>query len=214
MPVLGNAIKRVGDKFEVNAYYDRETKWYKYLDENGEEKELFSSRDDVRTALIEGQGSAIEFLGKTLLGSEYDDTKQLIATAVNMAKEVPYFEVTGGGTAEIVESSGRVKYARREREAFTRAMDRFSTADGMDQEGLGLYTKVEQDLQNRYGPIGEQAQKDVANLENAVKNKNGAGIKGKKIELVWGNATKENQIDISDAIDKFEYDESEGRGIS
>ena len=214
MPVLGDAIKRVGDKFELNAYYDRETKGYKYLNENGEEKELFSSRDDVRTALIEGQGSAIEFLGKTLLGSQYDDTKQLIATAVNMAKEVPYFEVTGGGTAEIVESSGRVKYARREREAFTRVMDRFSTADGMDQEGLGLYTKVEQDLQNRYGPIGEQAKKDVANLENAVKNKNGAGIKGKKIELVWGNATKENQIDISDAIDKFEYDESEGRGIS
>lgn len=214
MPIIGKAIERVGDKFQVNAFYDRETKGYKYIGEDGSEYELFSNADDVRKALIEGQGSAIESLGKALLDGTYESTKGLIATSVNMAKEVPYFEVIGGGTAEVVESEGRVKYARREREAFSRAMDRFSSAEGMDTEGLALYTKVETDLQNRFGPVGEQAQKDIAKLEDVVGKRNGSNIKGKTIELVWGTPTKENQIDISDAIDRFEYNEGEGIGIS
>ena len=222
----------------MNAFYDADSKTYKYTDKDGNIGDLFDSKEAAKSELIEtsrlfattneyekyikngGKKGGLDKFGEELLGDLYKTTTRLHTAAVNMAKESPYYEVVGGGRAKVIESEGRVKYAKRERAAFGRAIERFRTTKfktekgeelSIDEDGLELYRQVEEKLQNTYGPAGLQAQKDLANLTTAIDNRDGSKGLGKKtIELVWGPTTKANQIDISGAIDEFEYDGEQG----
>ena len=221
LPVIGKAFKQVGDQFELTVDYDQGKEEFVYEDrDTGDIKPLFEEYDEngnlknieelIKQAFIEGSDSAIEQLGKGLLGDDkYESTKGLIDASLNTARNTPYFTPTGGGNADLVEKKEGVRFTRRERDAFNNAMNKYGYALD-NKEGMELYSRAEKEAQSRFGKKGREAQAQLQSLVDAVNNKN---VTGTPIELVWGNATKPNQIDISEIADRFKYGEN-GTGVS
>ena len=232
MPVIGKAIQRVGDTFEFTGYYDNIAQDYMYTAKDGNVHELFGKVDKngksikvsedekkrlINQALVEGVDSAISSLGIGLLGGQhYQDTKEYVSASLNIANLTPYFEPTGGGTANTVEKRKGVRATDRERQAFATMMDRYASVVG-NKQGLALYSKSEQAIQNRYGAQGKRAQRDLEKLRNAYNNRTVSNPDSDQvIELVWANGgpLKPNQIDLSQIKTKVEYGNDEAKGVA
>jgi len=144
----------------------------------------------------------------------------------NIAKEYPYFEVAGTASADTLESNGRVKFADRERKAFIRAVqDVRSSLKGRQDvesqqilEGLEIYQRNEEALQNRFGKEGQKAQQLIETIKsNLNKSKNyNANLPGRK-RVVIGAGDEYGLIDdntyrlnINDLKGEFEYDKLKG----
>ena len=232
MPVIGKAIQRVGDTFEFTGYYDNIAQDYMYTAKDGSVHELFGKVDKngksikvsedekkrlINQALVEGADSAISSLGIGLLGGQhYQDTKEYVSASLNIANLTPYFEPTGGGTANTVEKRKGVRATDRERQAFATMMDRYTSVVG-NKQGLALYSKSEQAIQNRYGAQGKRAQRDLEKLRNAYNNRTVSNPDSDQvIELVWANGgpLKPNQIDLSQIKTKVEYGNDGAKGVA
>ena len=234
-PVFGNAVQYIADEeqFQFNAFYDALDKAYKYVDALGKEHLLFSKLDEngnevpltkeeeealIKQGITEEMGSFLQTVGEQLLGTEkYNNTKGYTATSLNMFKEFPYFDPSGSGSPTTMERNGGVKYGRRERDAFRNSTDRYSS-QVKNKKGLELYRKKEFEAQEQYGEAGLKAQEDIKTLTDIIKNPAAGLARGKgkeiRIELVWGKASSPNQIDVSQMLDKFDYDEEGFSGIS
>ena len=223
MPVLGKAIKRIGTgentKFDLTAFYDTQSGEYKYTDKKGKVKSLFSGetqeeiKDQIKKALIEGQGSAIEYLGKALLGeTHYNETKEYIGSSINVAKMVPYYNPVGGGSSALIEAQGGVRATRRERDALEESFRRYGQQID-DKEGLNLYAEAEREVYGNMGPQAQKAQKDLEKIRNAYNNRTVDKNKP-TIELRWGGGTHDNIIDISELVDHMEYGKDGKLGVS
>jgi hypothetical protein len=127
-----------------------------------------------------------------------------------MAKDAAYFESSGFGSANDVEK-GRVKYAYRERDAFSRSVRGAQSAIAPEnQEGLAAYVRSEEAIQNLYGKEGKKAQKIIAGFEkfyNLSQAPTRSQMPKKTIKLVWGSADpSKGEIDISQALTDFNWE--------
>ena len=223
MPVLGKAIQRVDDKFELTAFYNRDENEFQYLDEKGRNKSLFNGKtkeektEQIKKALLEsyegGQETAISYLGKTLLGDQYESTKPYIATSINMAREIPYFEASGSGTAKYLEEKQGVRATTRERDAFAERGRKYRDKV-TNQQGLDLYLSSEEQVLTSFGEQGKKAQQDINKIISAYQNRTIPTNEDKTIELVWGGGTHDNKIDISTIADHIIYGKNGSTGVA
>lgn len=209
------------DRFAGNAEYDARTQEFSYFDAGeGIWKPLFDSIDEIATLVDETlDNSQLKKLGEALLRENYQNTRNLYAQAINMAKEYPYYNSMGAGSADTVEQ-GRVKFAEKERLGFLRGVYDVSKqvyANGGSFKGLNSYLESEKSIQNSYGEIGKKAQKQAALLKRWARDgtPNSSGDlpnQGEKyLRLVWGSATSDTDIDISKILPQhLEYHGQDG----
>ena len=209
------------DRFAGNAEYDARTQEFSYFDANeGIWKPLFDSMDEIATLVDETlDNSQLKKLGEALLRGNYQNTRNLYAQAINMAKEYPYYNSMGAGSVDTVEQ-GRVKFGEKERLGFLRGVYDVSKqvyANEGSFKGLNSYLESEKSIQNSYGEIGKKAQKQAALLKRWARDGKPNSLGGlprkqeKYLRLVWGNATSDTDIDISKILPQhLEYHGQDG----